>query len=96
MNAALHADNRHIADVAEDKTARVARNSRNREAFDIVVIEGCGSEKQGDFRLEIDLGEEARVALHHFFVNRFWCVAHRKNLLNINDFLLFESFFGYF
>ena len=43
MNAALHADNRHIADVAEDKTARVARNSGNREAFDIVVIEGCGN-----------------------------------------------------
>ena len=91
-----------------ESTARVARNSGNREAFDIVVIEGCGNadiirkiteagtENQCDFRLEIDLGAEALVAFHQFFVNRVWGVAHRKNLLNINDFLLFESFFGYF
>ena len=56
----------------------------------------AGTENQCDFRLEIDLGAEALVAFHQFFVNRVWGVAHRKNLLNINDFLLFESFFGYF
>ena len=79
MNAALHADNRHIADVAEDKTARVARNSGNREAFDIVVIEGCGNadiirkiteagtENQCDFRLEIDLGAGSSRSISSVF-----------------------------
>ena len=39
MNSSLHAHHRNFSNISEDKTSLMSRNSRYREALDVVVIQ---------------------------------------------------------
>ena len=65
VHTSLHADNRHLSDIAKDKPSAVSGDCRDRESLDIMVVYYClhlnlipvisetGSEYQCDFRNKI-------------------------------------------